>query len=104
MQRKIEKIHETVVKGDLEKLESLLTRRKLALSKDDNGLGLLHKAVYHGHREIAEFLLEKYPEVMEVKDWVSSPIFKTKFHVDFFDGKTTITGGKIGVALCTFQW
>ena len=74
MQRKIEKIHETVVKGDLETLQNLITRRKLALSKDDNGLGLLHKAVYHGHREIAEWLLEKYPESLGVKDWVSDMI------------------------------
>ena len=52
-------------------MQNLITRRKLALSKDDNGLGLLHKAVYHGHREIVEWLLEKYPEALGVKDWVS---------------------------------
>ena len=97
MQRKIEKIHETVVKGDLEKLESLLTRRKLAFSKDDNGLGLLHKAVYHGHREIAEFLLEKYPEVMEVKDWVSSPIFKPNFMSIFLTGKQPSQEGRLAL-------
>lgn len=69
LQRKIEKLHETVVTGDLEALQNQLTRRKLALSKDDSGLGLLHKAVYHGHREIVEWLLEKHPECLEVKDW-----------------------------------
>ena len=67
--RKIEKIHETVVNGDLDTLQNLITRRKLALSKDDNGLGLLHKAVYHGHRDIVDWLLEKHPETLEVKDW-----------------------------------
>ena len=52
-------------------MESVLTRRKLALSKDDHGLGLLHKAVYHGNRELVEWILEKFPEALEVKDWVS---------------------------------
>ena len=84
LQRKIEKIHETVVKGDLDALQNLITRRKLALSKDDNGLGLLHKAVYHGHREIAEWLLEKYPECLEVKDWVSYLAASKNFCFDCF--------------------
>ena len=70
-QKKIEKIHETVVKGDMEALQSQLTRKKLGMSKDDNGLGLLHKAVYHGHREIVDWLLEKHPETLEVKDWAA---------------------------------
>ena len=41
------------------------------MSKDDNGHGLLHKAVYYGQRELVDYLLEKYPETLEVKDWVS---------------------------------
>lgn len=61
-----------MVTGDLDGLERLITRRKLALSKDDNGLGLLHKAVYHGQREVVDWLLEKHPETLEVKDWVRS--------------------------------
>ena len=35
MQKKIEHIHECVVNGDLEELQSALTRRKMALSRDD---------------------------------------------------------------------
>ena len=71
-QKKIERIHEAVVKGDLETLEALLKRRNLAISKDDNGHGLLHKAVFHGHRDVVEWLIEKYPETMELKDWVGA--------------------------------
>ena len=41
------------------------------MSKDDNGHGLLQKAVYYGQRELVDYLLEKYPETLEVKDWVS---------------------------------
>ena len=71
LQRKIEKIHENIARGDLEGLQHNLTRKKLVMSKDDNGHGLLHKAVYYGQRELVDFLLDKYPETLEVKDWVS---------------------------------
>ncbi len=53
LQKKIEGLHEAVVKADLHELQTNLTRRKLAVSKDDNGHGLLHKAVYLGHKEVA---------------------------------------------------
>jgi len=43
---------------------------KLAVSKDENGQGLLHKAIFHGHRDIVDWLIDKYPEAMSVKDWV----------------------------------
>ena len=71
LQKKIEHLHECVVKKDLTELQANLTRRKLAVSKDDNGHGLLHKAVFHGHKDIFNWLLEKFPETSEVKDWVS---------------------------------
>ena len=51
------------------------------MSKDDNGHGLLHKAVFYGQRELVDFLLDKYPETLEVKDWVSKffdTIFRNK--------------------------
>ena len=80
-QRKIEKIHENIARGDLEGLQHNLTRKKLVMSKDDNGHGLLHKAVFYGQRELVDFLLDKYPETLEVKDWVSKffdTIFRNK--------------------------
>ena len=55
-------------------VQSLLTRMKLAVSKDENGHGVLHKAVYYGHRDVVEWLVEKYPETMSVKDWVSKDV------------------------------
>ena len=36
--------------GSLREVQALLGRAKLALSKDENGTGLLHKAVYYNHR------------------------------------------------------
>ena len=79
--KKIELLHEGAAKGNLKKMQANLTRKKLAISKDENGHGLLHKAVYFGHRDIAEWLLDKYPETNEVKDWVSfnSSLFKNKW-------------------------
>jgi len=59
------------VKGDLKSVQANMTRMKLAVSKDENGHGLLHKAVFHGHRDIVEWLIEKYPETLDVRDWVS---------------------------------
>ena len=78
LQTKIEALHEAVVKGDLPLVQSLLTRMKLAVSKDENGHGVLHKAVYYGHRDVVEWLVEKYPETMSVKDWVSKDVLLPK--------------------------
>ncbi len=63
-----------MVNDDLSELQQSLTRRKLAVSKDDKGFGLLHKAVYMGHKEVAQWLIEKYPETAEVRDWVSERV------------------------------
>jgi ankyrin repeat protein len=62
----------------LDELQAHLTRRKLAVCKDDNGHGLMHRAVFLGHKDIVLWLLEKYPETAEVKDWVSKQRRKVK--------------------------
>lgn len=49
-QQKIESLHCAVAAGSLREVQALLGRAKLALSKDENGTGLLHKAVYYNHR------------------------------------------------------
>ena len=56
------------------------------MSKDENGHGLLHKAVYHGHTDIVYWLLENYPETVDVKDWVCEHLqfwyCKLVFHIE----------------------
>ena len=47
---------------------------KLTMQQDENGTGLLHKAVYYNHRDIADWLMDKYPESMTVRDNVSTSI------------------------------
>ena len=49
-QQKIETVHKAVAKGSLREVQALLGKKKLAISKDENGTGLLHKAVYYNHR------------------------------------------------------
>ena len=73
----------------MREVQALLGKKKLAISKDENGTGLLHKAVYYNHRyiricpsiqfemhsfcrDIVDWLVEKYPESMGVRDNVST--------------------------------
>ncbi|XP_064105347.1 uncharacterized protein LOC135214834 isoform X6 [Macrobrachium nipponense] len=65
---KIDLIHDAVEKGNLRDLKALLDRRKLARSKDAQGVGLLHKAVVHDHRGIVDYLISDYPETLDVTD------------------------------------
>ena len=93
-QQKIETVHKAVAKGSLREVQALLGKKKLAISKDENGTGLLHKAVYYNHRyhplvtgilrctdltisrDIVDWLVDKYPESMGVRDNVS-----TNYHI-----------------------
>ena len=36
----------------MREVQALLGKKKLAISKDENGTGLLHKAVYYNHRYV----------------------------------------------------
>ena len=73
----------------MREVQALLGKKKLAISKDENGTGLLHKAVYYNHRymrfsaiqfqihlscfrDIVDWLVDKYPESMGVRDNVST--------------------------------
>ncbi|CAL4087373.1 unnamed protein product, partial [Meganyctiphanes norvegica] len=65
---KIDLVHDSVEKGNLRDLKALLDRRKLSRSKDQQGVGLLHKAVLHGHKSIVDYLIADYPETLDVTD------------------------------------
>lgn len=47
-----------------------MDRKKLILSRDQLGLGLLHKAVLFGNFDTAEYIVETYPETLNIKDKV----------------------------------
>lgn len=74
-------LHEAATKGNLTDLQTLLkpssdgsfTRKKLAVlafSKDPSGTGLLHKAVYYGHRDMVKWLVEHHSGTVNVFDRV----------------------------------
>ncbi|KAJ9584111.1 hypothetical protein L9F63_021547, partial [Diploptera punctata] len=68
---KMEMLHEAVVRGSLNDIETLLEEeksKKIATCKDPAGVPLLHKAVYFGHLDIAKFLVEYYPPSVNTKD------------------------------------
>ncbi|XP_018007099.1 serine/threonine-protein phosphatase 6 regulatory ankyrin repeat subunit B [Hyalella azteca] len=65
---KIDLVHDAAERGNLRDLKTLLDRRKIARSKDSQGVGLMHKAVLSGNAELVEYLLENYPETAAITD------------------------------------
>ncbi|XP_039275194.1 uncharacterized protein LOC120349296, partial [Nilaparvata lugens] len=78
---RIDLVQEAVTRGKLDDLKRLLSEeadtkhrrklqnsRNLALCRDQNGTGLLHKAVTGGHLEIAEWLIKNYPSTVHIRD------------------------------------
>lgn len=73
---KISLLHDAVNSGRLDELKSLLEedpdkKKKLVLCKDEAGVGLLHKAVYYDLKYIYKYLIEKFPNMVSMKDSVS---------------------------------
>lgn len=90
-------LHDAVTKGQLRDIQVLLNTtspaysqlkpkaENLVISKDNAGVGLLHKAVYYDYPEIIEWLVRNYPATIHVRDKViflryDYHLFLTKFH------------------------
>ncbi|EEB13740.1 ankyrin repeat-containing protein, putative [Pediculus humanus corporis] len=76
---KINELHEAASDGNLGVLEkvaediekdknSKIFDKNIFLSQDQNGDGLLHKAVYFGHTKIVQFLVKNYPKCLNVQN------------------------------------
>lgn len=70
-------LHDAVNSGKLQELKSLLDeepdkKKKFILSKDEAGVGLLHKAVYYDLKDIYKYLLDNFPQMVSQKDSVIS--------------------------------
>ncbi|XP_011300878.1 uncharacterized protein [Fopius arisanus] len=68
---KISQAHEAVTRGALADLQKVIAdepKKKLAIAKDAAGIPLLHKAVYHDHQDVVEWLLDNYPNTAVQKD------------------------------------
>lgn len=77
-------MHDAVSRGSLIEVQKLIfeePKKKLAVAKDPTGTPLLHKAVYHGHQDIVEWLVQNYPITIQQKDRV---IFIINFY-EFFN-------------------
>lgn len=69
----------------MEELQELLEedpdkKRKLVMCKDEAGVGLLHKAVYHDLKKIYRWLIQNFPALAPIKDSVSHG-FKEKLNL-----------------------
>lgn len=66
-------MHDAVSRGSLAETQKLVSeepKKKLAIAKDPAGTPLLHKAVYHDHQDIVEWLAHNFPIAVQQKDKV----------------------------------
>lgn len=52
-------------------VESVLTRKRFALSRDHLGASPLHLAVLHGHTDVVKYIIDNFPEALDGPDNVS---------------------------------
>lgn len=57
--------------GDLEALKGLADDPQLVQIKDSSGLTIMHKAVIYEYMEMAEYLLQQFPDCVNQQDHVS---------------------------------
>ncbi|GIY37786.1 uncharacterized protein CEXT_604031 [Caerostris extrusa] len=65
---RIRGVHDAVVRGNLGEVESVLTRKRFALSRDHLGASPLHLAVLHGHTDIVKYIIDNFPEALDGPD------------------------------------
>ena len=71
LQEKIDTIHEQVIRGDIRNVRRMLDKKGWATARDHYGHSPLHKAVMANQEEVMKFIIESYPEMIEVRDNVS---------------------------------
>ncbi|CAN8021379.1 unnamed protein product, partial [Ixodes persulcatus] len=65
---RIRSVHEAVVRGNLAEVRQVLTRKRFALSRDHLGASPLHLAVLHGHTDVLNYIVDKFPETLDGPD------------------------------------
>ncbi|KHJ47025.1 ankyrin repeat protein [Trichuris suis] len=66
---KISKIHEAVKSGDMAATQMLATAKKWAIARNRQGETPLHTAVNNDRLDILKYLLQKFPETVNAKDY-----------------------------------
>lgn len=68
----IRQLHESVVNGDQETAERILTEQPLYVrARDSNSFTLMHLAVVGGHFSLLNYFAENFPQMINLKDNVS---------------------------------
>ncbi|XP_065281438.1 serine/threonine-protein phosphatase 6 regulatory ankyrin repeat subunit C-like isoform X2 [Dermacentor albipictus] len=65
---RIRTVHEAVVSGNMAQVRQVLTRKRFALSRDRLGASPLHLAVLHGHTDVLNYIVERFPETLDGPD------------------------------------
>ncbi|KAL3256804.1 hypothetical protein MRX96_017095 [Rhipicephalus microplus] len=65
---RIRTVHEAVVSGNIAQVRQVLTRKRFALSRDHLGASPLHLAVLHGHTDVLNYIVERFPETLDGPD------------------------------------
>ncbi|XP_077554664.1 uncharacterized protein LOC144169409 [Haemaphysalis longicornis] len=65
---RIRTVHEAVVSGNMAQVRQVLTRKRFALSRDHLGASPLHLAVLHGHTDVLNYIVERFPETLDGPD------------------------------------
>ena len=76
-QRTIRRLHVAIENGNLHEIKQHMINR-LAVCRDKGGRGLLHKAVLYERRFIIKYFLKEYPQMVHIRDFVSSLIFTNR--------------------------
>ena len=68
--KRMREINKAIEDGSVQDLEYLLTRKKFSLMITDTATqsSLLHKAVSHGHEDVARYLSKCFPELLSQTD------------------------------------
>ncbi|KAH6940089.1 hypothetical protein HPB50_024654 [Hyalomma asiaticum] len=64
----ISDVHRAVVRGRLREVQTLMSHRSLSLARDSMGATPIHKAVMHGHMDVAQHLAENFRDSLSAKD------------------------------------
>uniref|UniRef100_A0A0K0F5M1 ANK_REP_REGION domain-containing protein n=1 Tax=Strongyloides venezuelensis TaxID=75913 RepID=A0A0K0F5M1_STRVS len=65
----IEHIHKGIKEGDIEKIKTIMSTKKLALARDKNGCTPLHTAIVYEKTDIIRFIASSFTSVLNAPDY-----------------------------------
>ncbi|KAK4307594.1 hypothetical protein Pmani_020659 [Petrolisthes manimaculis] len=87
----IEEVHRAVAAGDGRAAMNMLDNRKKAMARDNNHSNLVHKALLHGHDELAIQLARRYPELLQQTDQEGrTPLHYAAICINTYDNTSSV--------------